>query len=42
MMVPMRCCVMPTLGRVMPMLCHVMRMMDERPARAVPEHLPVT
>jgi hypothetical protein len=33
MMVPTRC-------RVMPMLCHVVR--NERPARTVPKHLPVT
>jgi hypothetical protein len=31
----------PTGCRVMPMLCHVVRMACERPARAVPEHLPV-
>jgi hypothetical protein len=35
MMVPTRCCVMP-------MPRHVVRMADERPARTVPKHLPVT
>src|SRR5947209_9715108 len=34
--------IVPTGCRVMPMLCHVVRMADERPARTVPKHLPVT
>jgi hypothetical protein len=39
---PMMDLVMPMGCRVVPMLCHVVRMAGERPARAVPEPLPVT